>query len=183
MSKKNTEKKVEVESMEKEKSSFKGYGILILIFALCIGLTLYICKWYNVYQDYQKETPVIRGTLSEIGNDEFEHYVLDNPTSIIYMCTSREDVCRNFENEFKKLVIKKEYNDEIIYLNLTDLDQEKFVKEFNDKYNFKVKLTENYPAFVVFSDGEVDAILQGDEEKPITISRVKEFIELYKTGE
>lgn len=175
--------KEQKDEVTKEKSKFKGYGILVVIFALCMGLTLYLCKWYNVYEDYKKETPVIRGTLSEIGNDEIEHYVLDNPVAIIYMCTSRDEVCRSFEKDFKKLVNKKNYVDEIIYLNLTDVDQDEFINEFNEKYNFKVKLTTNYPAFVVFSDGEVEALLQGNESNPLTISRVKEFIELYKVGE
>ena len=167
----------------KEKNKVKGYGILFVIFALCIGLTLYLCKWYNVYDEYQKETPVIRGVLSEVDYEEFEHYVLDNPSTIIYMCTSQDDSCRKFENDFKKLINKNAYADELIYLNLSGLDKEEFVNKFNDKFNFKTKLTSNYPALVVFRDGEVEAILQGRENESLSISKVKSFIEIYKIGE
>ena len=34
-------------------------------------------------------------------NDDLDHYVLDNPTTIIYMCTANDDECRNFEKDFK----------------------------------------------------------------------------------
>ena len=133
-------KKVEVEAHEeeKERSLFKRYLILAFIFILCMGLVIYLCKCYKVYDDYQKEIPVIRDTLSEITDVDLEHYILDNPTTVIYMCTASDEVCRDFEKDFKKLVIKKEYTDKIVYLNLSGLDQEKFVEDFNNKYNFKI---------------------------------------------
>ena len=179
MAKKNVEEKNEV----KEKSKAKRYGILFLIFALCVGLTLYLCKWYDVYDEYQKEIPVIRGTLSEVDFEEFEHYILDNSSIIVYMCTSQSEVCRNFENDLKKLVKKNAYADEIIYLNLSNMDQDQFIKDFNDKYKFKTALTKDYPAFVFFRDGEIEALLQGSESNPLTISKTKNFIEIYKVGE
>ena len=178
-----SKKIVEKNEDNKEKSKIKRYGILLFIFALCIGLTIYLCKWYDVYDEYQKETPVIRGTLSEVGYEELEHYILDNPSSIVYMCTSQSEICRNFENDLKKLVNKNAYADEIIYLNLSGLDMDTFVYEFNSRYKFKNKLTSDYPAFVAFSDGEIEAILQGNADNPLSISRVKNFIEMYKIGD
>ena len=46
----------------------KNYLILAVIFIVGIGITLYLCDCYRVYDEYQKQTPVIRGTLSEITN-------------------------------------------------------------------------------------------------------------------
>ena len=78
-----------------------------------MGLVIYLCKWYKVYDDYQKEIPVIRDTLSEITDVDLEHYILDNPSTIIYMCTASNETCRDFEKDFKKFVLKKEYTDSI----------------------------------------------------------------------
>lgn len=163
---------------KKSKKRIKNYIILVVIFALCCGFTLYLCEWYNVYSDYKKQTPVIRGTLSEINTEDLDHYVVDIPSVIVYMCTSYDDNCRNFERDFKKYINKKDLHDSIVYLNISDVDQKQFVDEFNNKYNYKVKLNGNYPALVSFKDGKVDSILQSDKNKKLSISKVDNFLEL-----
>lgn len=174
---------VETHEEEKERSLFKRYLILIFIFIACMGLVIYLCKWYKVYDDYQKEIPVIRDTLSEITDADLDHYILDNPTTVIYMCTASDDTCRDFEKDFKKLVVKKEYTDKIVYLNLSGLDQGKFIEDFNNKYNFKVKLSVDYPAIVMFEDGKISALLQESDKREFNISTVQDFLELNMIGE
>lgn len=166
-----------------KKSGLKNYIILIVIFLTGIGLTLYLCKWYNVWNDYQKETPVISGSLLEITYEDLEHYVMENPTTVIYMCTANNDKCRSYEKDFKKIIEKENLNDYVIYLNLSNLDQDEFVNNFNGQYEFKNKLTTNYPAFVVFEDGKVTSILQGNKKKKLTVSSTKQFLELNGIGE
>ncbi len=168
---------------EKEKKKIHNYFILSLIFLLSMGFVLYLCELYNVNDAEKKKTPVIDGMLYEIYNDDLEHYLLDNSTTVIYMCTANKDACRLFERDFKKLLKMEEYNDQLVYLNLTDLDQEKFVKEFNDKYNYKIKLTTNYPAFVLFDEGKIKKIIQGDEENKLTVTKVRQFLEANEIGE
>ena len=160
------------------KKPFKNYIILIILFAVSCCITLYLCECYNVYNEYKKQTPVIRGTLSEIGYNDLDHYVVDIPSVIIYACTASNDKCRTFEKDFKTYVNKNDLNDTIVYLNLSDVDQEQFVNEFNDKYNYRIKLTGNYPAFISFKDGRVDSILQSDAKKNLTISKVDSFLEI-----
>ena len=171
------------ETNEKKKGGLKNYLILTVIFIIGIGVTLYLCNLYQVYDEYQKETPVIRDTLFEITSDELEHYILENPTIVIYMCTSSEMVCRNYEKGFKKLIKSKELQEVIVYLNLSNLDQEKFIEDFNNKYNFKVKLTTYYPALVVFEEGKITSMLQGTAEEELTVVKTKQFIEIHKIGE
>ena len=170
---------------KKEKNLFKNYAILIVIFIAAIGLTAYLCRWYKVYDDYKKQTPVIRGTLQEIVYDDLEHYILENPSAAIYMCVSQDNVCRDFEKSFSKYVNKKALNNSIIYLNLTGLDKDEFINSFNEKYNFETPLTGNYPAFVIFKDGKVDSVLQGTDNAPVTLSKVESYLELnnIKEGE
>ena len=173
----------EKKEKQESKKTIKNYIILVIIFALGIGIILYLCNWYQVYDDYQKQTPVIRGTLSEITSEELEHYVMENPTTIIYMCTSSNMNCRNYEKDLKKLVEQNNLQDAIVYLNLSDVDSKSFIEMFNTKYPYKVKLTENYPALVMIEDGKVRNLLQGKEEEKLTISKTKQFIEINKIGE
>ena len=92
-------------------------------------------------------------------------------------------MCRNFEKDFKKLLRKKDYSNYLVYLNVTDLNQEDFVKKFNEKYQYKIKLTTDYPAFVLFEYWKVRKILQVDKDNELTVTRVKKFLELSDIGE
>ena len=170
-------------SESQPKKGLHNYVVLIIIFVVTILLVLYLCRWYGDYNEYKKDIPVIRDSLYEIVNNDLEHYIMDNPSTVVYMCTASSDNCRSFEKEFKKYLKKVDLNDSIVYLNLSDMDQDVFVKEFNDKYNYKIKLTTDYPAFVLFEDGKVVSILQGDEEHRLTVSKVKHFLELNEIGE
>ena len=163
---------------EKQKNYVKNYILLIVLFGSCIFLTMYFCKWYNVYKEYERETPIIRGSLLEITSSDLEHYVVDTPEAIVYLCTANDDVCRSFEKDFKKFVQRNNLVDYITYLNLTGVDNELFIKDFNAKYDYKIKLNGHYPAFVAFQDGKVVSILQGSKNKKITISKVQNFLEL-----
>lgn len=166
------------------KKTIHNYVLLGVIFLVCVCIVLYLCNLYKVYDQYQKETPVIRGSLQEIVEDDLEHYVVDTPMAVIYMCTSYQDECRSFEKDFKKFLKHQELTDEIVYLNLSDLDQEEFVNSFNDKYPYKKgKLTTDYPAFVLFEDGKVVGILQGSNDKKVTVTKVRQFLEVNEVGE
>ena len=171
------------EKTQLRKVAIKNYFILGLIFFAATALTLYLCDVYRVYDEEKKQIPVIRGTLSEIITEELDHYILENPTTIIYMCTASDTTCRNYEKDLKKLVIKEELQDTIVYLNLSDIDANTFVEGFNNKYQFKIKLKTNYPALVIFEDGKVTHLLQAKENEKLTITKTKQFIELHKIGE
>ena len=173
-----------MEDKKKEnKSIIHNYIILIVLFLVCIGVVLYLCKVYKINEEEALKVPVIDGYLSEIYQEDLEHYILDNPTAVIYMCTANGEECRTFERDFKKLLKKRDFNNEIIYLNLTDLDQEDFVRRFNEQYHYKIELTTEYPAFVLFEDGKVSSVLQGSSKKPLTVTKVQQFLELNEIGE
>ena len=168
---------------ERKKGGLKNYLILAALFAAGIAITLYLCELYKVYDEYQKETPVIRDSLSEITAEDLDHYIQENPTTVIYMCTASNMTCRNFEKDFKKIVKSKDLQEAIIYLNLSNLDQEKFVQDFNKKYPHRIKLTNAYPALVVFEEGKIINLLQGKVDEKLTIIKTKQFIEIHKIGE
>ena len=167
---------------KKEKKKIRNYIICVILFIACFGLILYLRELYRFNEAEQKKIPVIQGYISEIYNDDLEHYITENPDGVIYMCIANDENCRIFEREFKKLLKKDVYNDNLLYLNLLDVDQDKFLEEFNSKYIYKVKLSKEYPAFVLFEDGKVKAILQ-EKDRKLDIVKVKHFLELSEIGE
>ena len=88
---------------KQEKKPIKNYVILVLLFLAVIALTVYLCECYKVYNEEQKKIPVIRGTLtSEITEVDVEPFIVENPTTVLYMCTSSSEKCRNFEIPWHK---------------------------------------------------------------------------------
>lgn len=156
----------------------KNYIILGIILLAVVILVFYLCNLYHVYDDHQREIPVIRDTLSEIQPDELEHYIMENPTTVIYMCTASSESCRDYERDFKRLIEKDDLQDSIIYLNLSNVDQNEFVDKFNTQYPYRISLTKNYPALVVFEDGEIRGILQERKNERLSISETEQFIEM-----
>ena len=171
-----------MEKTEKKITS-KNVIILIILFLVTIGLTLYFCRWYQVIDQNKKSIPIIRGTLSEITDKELDDYLLENPTSIIYMCTSDSQQCRNYEKDVRQYFVNSGLTSAIIYVNLTNINQTKFVKKFNQKYPYKVKLTTNYPVIVYFSDGEIKDLIQGKKGNTLTLNKTKEFFKNNEIGE
>ncbi|MBQ9019326.1 MAG: hypothetical protein IJ097_03315 [Bacilli bacterium] len=167
---------------KKEKRKIKNYIILLLLFVASCWLVLYLCQLYRINDAEKKKIPVIDGMIYEIYSEDLDHYVVDNPNTVIYMCTANDEDCRLFEKSFKKLLKNYDYSDQLVYLNLTDLNQEEFVDSFNERYNYKNKLKTKYPAFVLFEDGKVKAILQNSNKK-MDIMKVKQFLEINKIGE
>jgi len=170
---------------EKSRSvPIKNYLILVVLFGGVILLLCYFSRWYHVYDDYQRETPVIRGTLFEITNLELDHYILENPTTAIYMCTSSEMECRNFEKTFKTMLNQNEsLKENLLYLNLSDINQEEFVMNFNTQYPYKVKLTKDYPAIVLFEEGKIIGLLQEKKGKTLNVNDVRSYLKLHMVGE
>lgn len=164
------------------KKIITNYIILFVMFLVTILLSLYICDCYKVYNESKMEVPVIRDTLSEITPLELDHYIQENPTIVIYMCTASNTRCRNYEKDLIKLIKKEELSESITYLNLSGVNQEEFISSFNEKYQYKVNLNENYPAFVIFEDGKIYNILQ-EKDKQLTIQKTKQFFDINKIGE
>ncbi len=171
------------EKQTERKISIKNYLILALIFLVATAITLYLCNVYNVYQDMKLEIPVIRGTLSEITSEELEHYVSENPTNLIYICTANDERCRNYEKGLKKLINNEELQNEIVYLNISAEEKVNFVKSYNEKYTSRVKLTEQFPALVALEEGKTVHILQPKNNEKLTISKTHQFIDLHRLGE
>lgn len=167
---------------KKVSKTIHNYIVTVVLFMACFGGVLYLRELYKVTEEEQKRIPIIQGYISEIYNDDLEHYIMDNPNGVIYMCIANDENCRVFEREFRKLLKNNEYSDNLAYLNLTDIDQDKFLSDFNSKYIYKIKLTKEYPAFVLFEDGKVKAILQ-EKDRKLDIVKVKHFLELSEIGE
>lgn len=163
----------------------KNYLILGTIYLVVILLVLYLASWYKTYQEYQKETPVLRNTISEITPEEVEHYLLENPSSILYMCTSNNEECRLFETDFKKTIVKNEWQDQITYINLSDemQNKEEYLRDLVTKYGSNSMTISRLPTLLSFEEGKLEAVEAGLNGAPMTVSEAEKFIDIHQTGQ
>lgn len=163
----------------------KNYLILGAIYLVVILLVLYLASWYRTYQEYQKETPVLRNTISEITPEEVEHYLLENPSSILYMCTSNNEECRLFETDLKKIIMKNEWQDQITYINLSDEmeDRDGYLNQLVTTYGTSGMTISRLPTLLAFEEGKLSAVEAGLNGAPMTVSEAEKFIDIHQTGQ
>lgn len=169
-------------SMKKKKSiPIKNYFILLMIIVGTFFIVYYFYRWYDVYLEYQNDIPIIRDTLPEVGEEEMYHYIQENPKTVVYLCTSDDVTCRNFEKNFKKLVERDSLKEYITYVNLTHINKEEFLNKFNGQYPYKKEI-KSYPALIVFDSGNIVDVIQEKENSEITISDVKQLLKRNEVG-
>ena len=101
----------------------------------------------------------------------------------MYMCTTDEAICRNFEKKFIKYVKENNLTDEIIYLNLGyNSDENNLLNKVYDKYKSDalVKKVYEYPTLLIFNEGEIVDVLSSNGKHKLTIKQVDEFLEGYE---
>ena len=93
---------------------------MAFIYAVVIALVLYLASWYNTYVEYKEEIPVLQNIISEINPSEVDHYLMENPSPILYVCSASNNDCREFEESIKDSLKEKAYQD-LTYVNLENI--------------------------------------------------------------
>lgn len=136
----------------------KNYFIFICVLFVSVGIVLYLMSWYEKTQPVDSFT-IMGETVSEVRSDELSSYLQDNPNTIIYVAPSDVDDFINLEKEFKKLIVKKELTNEVVYLDSSQVSKD-FYKEFADKYLSDALKKQNtdlsvIPNLIYIKDGKI----------------------------
>ena len=147
--------------------------LFIIIAVTLVGVFIF----RNVYLKdrlYEESTPLIRNyIISEINSNEIYNYVRENGELIIYVCTSDNKTCRDFEKEFGPYLKDKGLERKITYLNLKSLKKKSsFIKEFNKFYDTKLL---GYPSIIIFEEGKVKDILTVKADSELSFEKLKDF--------
>lgn len=160
----------------------KNYVILGIIIIITLLATIYLCAWFRSYNDSKINEPVITSTLREVEYNNLDTVLLERDFLIMYMCTTDEDVCRNFEKKFSSYIKDNNLTEEIVYLNLGySSDENNLLEKVYNNYKCDnlVKKIYEYPTLVIFNQGEIVDVLSSSD-KGITIDEVEEFLEGYE---
>ena len=110
----------------------KNYFILGIILVASIFIVLYINK---LYLSTKNNDNILNGFIKEIKTQEIDNYIIENPNFIIYLGYKNNDN-KSFEKKFKKLVTKYDLQKDIVFIDISQFNDEtfnKFCKKYADK--------------------------------------------------
>ncbi len=110
----------------------KNYFILGIILVSSIFIVLYINK---LYLSTKNNDNILNGFIKEIKTQEIDNYIIENPNFIIYLGYKNNDN-KSFEKKFKKLVTKYDLQKDIVFIDISQFNDEtfnNFCKKYADK--------------------------------------------------
>lgn len=110
----------------------KNYFILGIILVSSIFIVLYINK---LYLSTKNNDNILNGFIKEIKTQEIDNYIIENPNFIIYLGDKNNDN-KSFEKKFKKLVTKYDLQKDIVFIDISQFNDEtfnNFCKKYADK--------------------------------------------------
>ncbi len=165
---------------KKEKATKKNYLILGIIYAVVIIIVLYLASWYRTYREYQEEIPVLTNVVPVMNQEELNHYIMENPSFILYVCSASDKTCRDFETDFKAEIEANGWKDDIAYINIAKENEASYLEDLVNQYaTTDLELTRT-PVLIAFQDGKIVAAEKGLNGAPMTISEAVKFMDIYQ---
>lgn len=160
----------------------KNYLVLGMIIIITLLVCIYLFSWYKQYNSTQTNNPVITNTLREVDYNNLNTVVTERDMVIVYMCTTSESICRNFEKKFSNYIKENNLTEEIMYLNLgNNSDENNILNKVYNQYKSKtlVKKVHEYPTLLIFNEGKIVDVLSSNSKHKLTIKQVDDFLEGY----
>ena len=147
---------------------------LVLIVLFVIIAVLFLRGWYLKGQDLQKGTPILSTLLThQIKPNELESYIHETDTAILFMCTTKNDQCRDLEKDMKKIVKDNSLEDIIIYFDISMVDDfSKIYKQLNDNSSTTLEI-DSYPAIIYLENSKIQKFANGAK---MSVSDVQKFL-------
>ena len=162
---------------EKRVVPIKNYIYLSIIILVTILLVFYFYLWYLTYEESKLNNQIMDRYLQVINYNELDDYLQENKDAIIYASVLEEQKIRNFEINFKETIIENSLKKEILYLDLTEIYNNKKEKEKAiKKYQINNKNISNVPSILVFEEGNLTKIYD-IKENNYDIDNLKKFLQ------
>ena len=161
----------------KREVPIKNYIFLGIIILVSILLIFYFYLWYLTYEESKLNNQIMDRYLQVINYNELEDYIVENKDAYVYVSILENQKIRNFELDFKTTIIENSLKKEILYLDLTEIYNDKNeIEKANKKYNINNKNISNIPCILVFEDGVLVDIYDIKEENYSIIS-LEQFLQ------
>ena len=157
--------------MEKEKKELreipkKNYFIVLVVSILVVVLTLYVRSFYFSYVAYNSDSSIfVSKSINQINFDDIDYAVNETTDSVLFISYNGEKSISNMERKLYREIEKKNLNDRIIYLNVTDyLENNKYLEMLRSKYPSIAVDINKAPMFIFIKDGECVEVIDSSKE-------------------
>ena len=144
---------------EIKKISSKNYFMLAVIF-LISGLLFWLVV--EPFRKSDKQESKLTDKLEKLSYESIDAYITERQNVIVYL-TDFSEKSNNFENEFESVALKNDIDEDIVYMNTTELAPDNLTKLKNKYFNDKLKSSKVelnvIPNLLVFQDGKIIDIL------------------------
>ena len=144
---------------ELRKIPVKNYIILGVVIVVTMLILYYFYLWVDVYKESKINIPIMDKYMTVINYNELDNYLVENPNTIVYVSVLEDETIRNFEKKFKYKYKDREIDNELLYMNITDLVKDKNIKnDMISKYSINDLDILDVPCILVFTDGILKSI-------------------------
>ena len=169
----------------------KNYYLATLLFVGAILLTLYIFKWYQVFeaekinQSYLIKTKTITNEINSL--DEISDVFSEAPNEyFLYISYTKDENVYNMEKNLRKVIRKYDLQDHIYYLNVDSIRQNpEYLEELNAALNLQDEKVSSIPTIIYYKDhAPVDGgIIKKENNALMQADDFEQLIEIMEIGE
>lgn len=171
--------------MKKEKDKIiplKNYIYVIVMFLISGTIVLALRVWYRNYKEYKLQTPVISGQIQQIDIEGIGEYIMEHDDFFMYIGKASDKNCRELEKDLVNLLNKRNIKSETIYLNMSNIS--------NDKSQLSEKLkilgydysNVEYPIFLVVNDKKIVSAVYRKNSK-VDIGNIEQLLDENEIGD
>lgn len=125
----------------------KNYIYLFIILLGSVLFLIYIYTWYNTYNENKLYTSIMNKYLTVINYNELNDYITENKNAILYVSILGDKEINRFEEKFKNIISDENLKNNILYLDITN--------ENRTQAKNKLQIEEEFPYFVVYTNGQI----------------------------
>lgn len=154
----------------------RNYIIFSLLVVFVVVLTLLFSRWYQIRQNLIKENSIMSEFLVGVNEEEFENYTIENSNVIIYLASSKDDRIKEFETNFKEMIISYGLQSQMIFIDLNQIDDTFFDNLKNNYFSENMNNIEigEFSNILIMENGKINSILY-NKATDINIDDVKEL--------
>ncbi len=159
----------------------KNYILAIVVVVIIILLAWYAFAWYKVVNEnrvsisYLVKEKVISNEITNLNEVSAIFSEVPNEYFVYVSYTGSEEIY-NMEKDLKPIINEYHLNDNIYYLNMTEIkDESNYLDKINDSLNLQEKKITNVPTIIYFNNGVAVDIITKDNN---TIMNVGDFQKL-----
>ena len=166
------------------KTPKKNYIIVLVVSIFVILLALYVRVIYLNNKD-NKDKSIFESEnslVSTINIDDIDFVISEASDMIIYIGYNGVPEIKNMERKLYREIVRNEYTDKVVYLNVSDLvDNKKYISKLKEKFpNIKGDISDA-PMMVYIKNGEaVEAV--NSEFKMVDYSVLEKLFIKYETS-